>query len=227
MKKNRYEDIMKQAAMLIGKKGYDGTSFQDIANSVGVHKSTLFYYFKTKEELILTAMERSIHGPIMDLQQIVTREGLTPEERLKQALENHIRLIIAHADTVNIYLNELRRLPRRDQAKYLNQRKMYEKDFETIIRQMQGAGYFQGLNTKIVAFGILGMANWVIKWFKTGGEFTVSEVANIFYRMVTQNHQQGPSESKDDGNNDIVKRIGTKEKTAQPASSQKYKSNKI
>lgn len=206
-KQNRYEDIVKQASMLISKKGYDGTSFQDIANAMGIHKSTLFYYFKTKEELLLTVMERSIHGPIMDLQQIVTQEGLTPEERLKRALENHIRLIIAHSDTVNIYLNELRKLPRRSQAKYLTNRKMYEKNFETIIRQMQEIGYFQGLNPKIVTFGILGMANWVIKWFKTSGEFTVSEVANIFYRMVTQTGQK----HKNDGNNNIVKRVGAKD----------------
>jgi len=186
MKQNRYEDIMKQAASLISKKGYAGASLQDIADAVAVHKSTIFYYFKTKKQLILALLDRSIGSPITNLQQIIARDGLTPEERLKLALENHIGLIVAHEDTVNIYLNELRRLPRRDQAKYLMTRKRYEKDFETIIRQMQEVGYFQGLDTTIVTFGILGMANWVIKWFKTGGKFTSNEVANIFYEMVTQ-----------------------------------------
>jgi TetR/AcrR family transcriptional regulator, cholesterol catabolism regulator len=191
MQQNKYETILKAAAHLISKKGYDGTSFQEIADRVGIHKSTIFYYFKTKEELILRIMEKSLEGPILALQQIIANEELTPEEKLKRAIESHLSLLIAHAENVNIYLNEFRALARREQAKYLTKRKIYEKDFQAIVSQMQKAGYFSGLDPKIVTFGILGMVNWVIKWFKNDGRFTIKEVSNIFYGLITQKTPAG------------------------------------
>jgi hypothetical protein len=95
-------------------------------------------------------------------------------------------MIYKHSDNVNAYLYELRNLSRRNQRKYLEKRKRYEKHFEKIIAEMKTKGYFNSLDGKIVVFGLLGMLNWVAKWYKKGGAQSITEVSNVFYRMVTR-----------------------------------------
>lgn len=82
-------------------------------------------------------------------------------------------------------MNELRSLSKKKQAVYLSKRKKYEKDFEKIIGEMKKNGYFSGLDKKIITFGILGMLNWVTKWYKSNGPLTVKDISNIFYQMIT------------------------------------------
>jgi hypothetical protein len=51
---------------------------------------------------------------------------------------------------------------------------------------MKREGYFKGLDAQIVTYGILGMVNWVNRWFKSNGRLTIKEISNIFCRMVAK-----------------------------------------
>jgi TetR/AcrR family transcriptional regulator, cholesterol catabolism regulator len=186
MKENKYEKILAEAASLIGEKGYAGTSFQEIADQVEIHKSTLFHYFTSKEELLLKILERSIGEVSANLDQIVNDQALTPEEKLEKAIYNHLTLLVKYFDNVKVYLNEFRSLSRTNQMAYLKRRKGYEGDFNKIVGEMKRAGYFEHLNSKIVTVGILGMLNWTAKWFKMGGNRTIQEVADVYYKMLIQ-----------------------------------------
>ncbi len=187
MKDNKYEKILLISAKLLSRKGADGTSLQMIADKVGLHKSTLFHYFKNKEDLILAVIQKSVDEVDNNLEAIITDIQLEPEEKLKKAIENHLTLLVQYFDNVKVYLNELRGLSKKNQAVYLQKRKKYERDFEKIIREMNGKGYFNGMDTKIVTFGLLGMLNWLTKWYKRDGFSTISEISDVFYRMTVKN----------------------------------------
>ena len=184
MRKNRYESILKVATNFIAKKGYRGTSFQEIADEVGLHKSSLFHYFKNKEEILLKILEKPIGEVNVKLAKIIISHELKPEEKLKKAIDNHLTLLTEYIDIVNIYLNETKSLSKKNQLTYLEKRKGYEKDFKKIIEELKTKGYFKGLDPKIVTFGLLGMLNWVVKWYKKGGPLEVKEIANNFYKIL-------------------------------------------
>lgn len=187
MRNNKYEKILKVAAALIRQKGYNGASLQEIANKVRIHKSTIFHYFKNKEELLLRILEESVDEVTSDLRRIVNNNNLKPEEKLKDAFDNHLcSMLEKHSDNVNAYLYELRNLSEKNRNIYLGKRKRYEKDFERIIKEMKAEGFFRGLNTKMVTYGILGMLNWVAKWYKKEGPLSPKEISDIFYKMVTK-----------------------------------------
>ncbi|MDO8720660.1 MAG: TetR/AcrR family transcriptional regulator, partial [Syntrophales bacterium] len=83
MKDNKYEKILLTSAKLFSQKGAHGTSFQMIADEVGLDKSTLFHYFKSKEELVLRVLEKSVDTIDKDLEAIIANAELTPECKLK------------------------------------------------------------------------------------------------------------------------------------------------
>jgi len=188
MKKgNQYEKILRVSADLISQKGYHGVSLQQIANKTRLHKSSLFHYFKNKEELILRILEASVDDASGNLKKIVVNNELSPKERLRKAIEEHLTsLLTEHRANATIYLNELRGLSRKNQKEYLTKRKRYQKDFEKIIEGMEREGYFSGLDPKIVTAGILGMLNWTARWYKKTGRLTIKEISDNFYRMVTK-----------------------------------------
>lgn len=47
------QDILAAAGILFMKKGYDATSVDDIADAANVAKGTLYYHFKSKDEVLL------------------------------------------------------------------------------------------------------------------------------------------------------------------------------
>ncbi len=52
------EEILGCATRLFAGKGFDGTSLKDIADVVGVRKSSLLYHFSSKQKLRLAVLER-------------------------------------------------------------------------------------------------------------------------------------------------------------------------
>lgn len=186
LRDNKYEKILLVAAKSISEKGVKGASLQAIADGVGLHKSTLFHYFKNKEELLLRILEKAIGEVNMNLEKIIGNHELEPEEKLRRAVDNHLTLLIADLDNVKIYLNELGNLSKKNQTIYFKKRKKYQGDLEKVIVEMKRKGYFKGLDSKIITFGVLGMLNWVTKWYKKDGPLTIKDVSDTFYRMMTQ-----------------------------------------
>lgn len=185
---NQYEKIVAIASQLMSEKGYKGASLQEIADHVGIHKSTLFHYFKNKEELLLSVLKIAAEHTIKQLVFIVEDENLSPEEKLRHAIANHLELLVKYKDNVNVYHSEIRFLSDEKRKEYIETRKYYAACFEQIVNQIKDgdSGLFECLDSKIVTFGILGMCNWAIKWLSDSGRLSTEEIADVFYKMITQ-----------------------------------------
>ena len=186
MRKNQYKKILSISANLISKQGYHGVSLQQIADKAKLHKSTLFHYFRTKESLLARIIENPFDEFYGDIQELILNRELAPEEKLKMLIDNHLTLLVEYKDNTNIFLHELRNLPVKDRKAHLKKIKHYERDVEAIIVEMKKNGYFRGLDPKIVAFGILGMMNWIMRWYRKSGPMKVEELSDTFYRMIAR-----------------------------------------
>src|SRR5436190_931007 len=48
----RRREIVDQAAALFDRRGYHGTSLEDVAASVGLRKASLYHYFRGKDDIL-------------------------------------------------------------------------------------------------------------------------------------------------------------------------------
>jgi AcrR family transcriptional regulator len=186
MRKNQSKKILSVAAKLISKRGYNGVSLQQIADKAKLHKSTLLYYFKNKQSLLAQIIKDPFEEFYSNFQELMLDEESAPEEKLRRMMDNHLSLLVEYKDNVNIFLNSLRNLESKKRKMHLMKIKNYERDVEEIIVEMKKNGYFRGLDPKIVAFGILGMMNWITRWYKKSGQMEVKDISNIFYQMLTR-----------------------------------------
>ena len=183
---NKYEKIISAATSLISAEGYEKASLRKIADKVGLQKSSLFYYLKGKQELLPRIIDISVDEVIMCIKKINANNELEPEEKLKRAFDTHLILMTKYFDSVNIYLNQTGSLSKKNQRVYLGKKREYEKEFEKIILKMKRKGYFKKLNTRIVCFGLLGMLNWVTKWYKADERSNIKEISNVFYKIIVE-----------------------------------------
>jgi AcrR family transcriptional regulator len=78
----RRNEILDAAAELFERKGFDGTSTNDILEKVGIARGTLYYHFKSKEDIMDTYIERHSVRLLSKAREIAADKSLSVQERL-------------------------------------------------------------------------------------------------------------------------------------------------
>ncbi|HWW05830.1 TetR/AcrR family transcriptional regulator [Collimonas sp.] len=80
------EQLLEHTLVLLGSRGYNGFSYRDLAELVGVKTSSIHYYFPTKEDLALAAVQAyaTSIGDIM--------RGMDPNGPIKEQVEQYLAL---------------------------------------------------------------------------------------------------------------------------------------
>jgi hypothetical protein len=137
----------------------------------------------------MRVMDESLRDHISGLKEILDDPNLTSEEKLRLALKRQILVTCKYKDHINVYLTEAKSLPPKKRERYNKVRKQYEAYFEKIIRQVQEdkkTDLFKTLDPRLVKLGILGMCNWLIKWYDEDGGSTPEQIYATFCSIITR-----------------------------------------
>lgn len=78
----RKNEILDVAERLFGTKGFDNTSTNDILNEIGIARGTLYYHFKSKEDILDAMIERMSRQLIKKATDIFNQKGIPVLQRL-------------------------------------------------------------------------------------------------------------------------------------------------
>ncbi len=78
----RKNEILDAADELFGQKGFDGTSTNDILEKVGIARGTLYYHFKSKEDIMDALIERYSVRLFDTAQEIAADKSIPVVERI-------------------------------------------------------------------------------------------------------------------------------------------------
>ncbi|MDR5675232.1 MAG: TetR/AcrR family transcriptional regulator [Armatimonadota bacterium] len=186
----RREHILRVAAHLFRTKGYKGTSMRDIAEVVGLTKSSLYHHIRGKQDLLLEILQHTVDRAIRRLERIA-RSSLSPSERLRLAVENHIVHLIEDLDNVVCFIEEGKNLAPDRMRAYVQQRDRYERFFREIVQEGIQAGEFRLTDVRLAGWAILGMCNWVARWYRRDGPYTAQEIATHFGEFAVRALSRG------------------------------------
>ena len=82
----RREEILDAAEKLFAVKGFDNTSTGDILEAVGIARGTLYYHFKSKEDILDGVIQRVTAQLMKNASEIVRKKELPVLERLTKAI---------------------------------------------------------------------------------------------------------------------------------------------
>lgn len=78
----RRNEILDAADELFGQKGFDGTSTNDILEKVGIARGTLYYHFKSKEDIMDSLIERYNAQILGAAKEIAVNKNIPVNERI-------------------------------------------------------------------------------------------------------------------------------------------------
>lgn len=170
-------EIFDQAIRLFAERGFAGTSLQDIASAAGLTRPALYYYVKSKDQL-LTALVQQVTVDIADaLEAIGDNFALAAVQRLRAMVHEAALRQARDPARFLLVLRSEAELPAAVAADYHNARRRVLAVIESVISEGIENGSVRPVDTRIAALAITGMVNWIAWWHNPGDPRSAEEIA--------------------------------------------------
>jgi AcrR family transcriptional regulator len=187
---SRLEEVLQSAANIFFAKGFHATSIEDVARDVGMLKGSLYYYIKSKEDLLFQLLLAGIEDGDAFIAQQIDLEG-DPVEQLERAIRAQIDYIIQHRVPFGLFLHEFDSLSGKRQHKLISVMSRYNSRFVDLVRRGQEQGKLMEGEPWILVNGILGMCNWLYRWYDADQISDPEQIKSIFVRMIFEGIRKG------------------------------------
>src|SRR5690625_221843 len=152
--------ITKHSIQLFEKKGFSQTSIQDIVDVLDVTKGTFYYYFSSKEQLLMDIHLQYIDNLLSRQQMIFDNTSLSNKARLEEIILMLIKDIKKKCSSGRVFFREIPQKNNKNISKVKEKRNKFRLRIEEVVQNGIKAGEFQtNLPAVLIAFGILGVTN--------------------------------------------------------------------
>ena len=173
------EQILFSAISIINQRGYDGATMEDIAADLLMTKSSLYYYFKSKGDLMYQCHNFVLSQAVTDLEHDLNADG-TAEEVLRGMISTHMDYVLDEKETNNLIIEPHSYFNEEQLEPVLKLRKHYSSLFDKVIEKGISTGEFTVDKPLVVRMIILGSTNWTQQWFSPNGKMTKEELKQDF-----------------------------------------------
>lgn len=165
---NRRQALIRAAAQLFHRKGFDATSTRDIAAAVGMHSGSPFYHFKSKGELLHAVMEEGMRAAIAQQADALSKSEQTttdPRWLLAILIRNQFDVLLGPgSDFIPVMLYESRSLNARQRASLVQLQSDYEAAWTPVLEALHATGHLR-TEVKLARLLIFGALNWSVQWY--------------------------------------------------------------
>ncbi len=185
-KESRSDQILKTATRIFCEKTYHGTTLQDIATAVGMRKGSLYYYITSKEKLLANIILDALQTLNEDLLRVENAD-LTPVERLRQVVREHVKFNAKYREAGTLFLTERNAISSLEEIDKMM--KIFERRDKLIARTLReaiGAGLYRPVDIRITSLAIVGLCNSVLFWYRPSGRLSYDEIADTFFELLHQ-----------------------------------------
>ncbi len=175
--------ILRTAAQLFAENGYEATSLDMIADQLGMHKATLYHYVSNKESILYQCLVKSFG----DLDEVMKRM----EDRSIPVL-NRLRLFLhslAKAQNNDFGRCQVLVGSRPLDAGTSNEIRLFKQRLDVTVRNLITEGIADGTikpcHPGMFSAMLFGAMNWVPRWHKEDGKYSIEDVVDSFMNMFT------------------------------------------
>ena len=164
------EAILDATDVLLSQNGYKKMTVDDLAAAVGIGKGSIYLHFPSKEEVVLSHIDRIIERLKTELAEIAALK-ISAEERLKKML---VKRVLFRFDSVQHYTQSLNDLLSAVRPNLLARRENYFAEeaqiFASVINEGENAGNFETDNALKTAETFLLATNSLLPYSLTTQE---------------------------------------------------------
>jgi len=172
-------EILRHAARVFSEVGYRQSTTEYIAKKVRLKKSSLYHYFKSKENILFQALAMHLKmslEPLLELKQ----DGAPAAERLRRAVRLQVQAIVEAPYIGNLFVTDKASLTSRHLKQCLDLRDRHEQILRDIIEQGIADGTFETVDSAVAVKIIYGALNGLPLWWKPDGRYGPNKISEIF-----------------------------------------------
>jgi TetR/AcrR family transcriptional regulator, cholesterol catabolism regulator len=185
--RRRDREVLKAATTVFYRRGYADATVQDVADALGMLKGSLYYYIKSKEEL-LYRLATEVHDDVDALlSEAVALEGLSALERIQEFVRRQVEYNVRRLEAISVYHHDVHHLSKDLRSEIVGRRHMHEAVLVSLLEEAQRDGDVdQSLNPCILSQSIFATVIWIYRWYRPSSGISVSELAETCVAFVTR-----------------------------------------
>jgi len=177
------EEVLRVAADKFGKQGYQATTLDEIAAAAGISRAAFYLYFPNKEELLSRMYHQVISTAQVAVERIVAEELSVPE-KLRRIIRHQVRYMATNSPLSQVFFSELFSL-RPELGQWVRRaNRAFGEVIERVVDEGVQKGELVPLHPKRFTYAVIGMCNWMHRWYRPDGEWTPDTVAEEFIRIL-------------------------------------------
>lgn len=187
--------VLQAAAELFNERGFHATSLDDVAARLNVSKPTLYYYVKSKDEILIQCVNKGLQMAL---------EGIEASRRAGgQAIDQLIACMRVYGTIVTMDFGmciirvgeEGLALEGRKQLRQL--KAGIDNEFRRLVAEGVAQGALSPCDAKLTAFAIAGALSWIAHWYRPDGPYSRDEVVEQCIATLLNGVLRRPSQAED------------------------------
>lgn len=172
-REDRRAAIIEAAIEVFARKGFFGAKVSEIAETAGVADGTIYLYFKSKDEILISLFEEKMEAIITDLEGMLA-EIEDPRDKLRRYVVAHLELVASKPTLMQVLTIELRQSARFIKEYHPKGFGRYLGVLGAILEEGQRAGLFRGeLHPGVFRRALFGAIDelsleWILRARETG-----------------------------------------------------------
>lgn len=181
--RRRFAEIVDAAAELFGATGYEATSMDDVCAASGIGKGGLYYYAKSKEDLLLEIQE-SFLVPLIAQGTLIMSFAARPTSKIQLISGLILAEGVLHFNHSRVTLKEHRVLTGNRRVRFLKRRKEFEDIVDAALAEGVRDDGLQLGDPVLARLAFLNLHNYTFEWLQPSGRLDVLEISDQYCALL-------------------------------------------
>lgn len=178
-RQERYDEklvqILESACGIFAEKGYHHASVRDVAAATGVSPAGLYYYFKSKEELLFLILDHCLVSLLTAVKGAAA--GVEdPADRIRTVIRSHLQFFMGHRDEMRVLAQEWESLSGGFRAEVLGRQRDYAAMVLRALRELRPDS--SRMELRASAMALFGMLTWMYQWHRPQRDLPAEALAD-------------------------------------------------
>ncbi|MFO7951952.1 MAG: TetR/AcrR family transcriptional regulator [Bacillota bacterium] len=186
----KHQVILDAAVKTFARTGYHRTRVADIAREAGVADGTVYIYFKSKEDILISLFQTLMYRFVKELQNELA-QCLDANDKLKKIIAYHLTILGNNPEQARVTQIELRQIDQTINKGISKPLKDYFELLEEVIKEGKDQGlYRQNLDVRTARKVVFGAIDEVVTcWVMSGKPYRLTELKDSVFNMLVRGLQ--------------------------------------
>ncbi|MCA1023180.1 TetR family transcriptional regulator [Halobacillus litoralis] len=176
--------ILETSLQLFDQHGFHGVTVNQIVAASGTSKGGFYHHFQSKDELLFV-----IHDTFITY--VLKEAGAanvihtSPTAKIQAVIHSFVKVFDLYKPHISVFYQESNYLKPEYEERIKRKRDEFKDIIFGIIHEGQKSGDFRKeLPLEVTAMAVLGMVNWIYKWYQQDGRYSIDEIAEVYIDLI-------------------------------------------